>query len=56
MSDSRIKAELDCLERALDEKIDYFQMQDKELTRKEIANTLSLMKMEIIVHLRHIFN
>lgn len=56
MPDSRIKAEIDCLERSLKEKIDYFRIQNKEVSREEIANTLSLMEMEIIVTLRHIFN
>mgnify|MGYP001043436787 CR=1 FL=1 len=56
MADMRITRELDCLERALDEKIDYFRTQNKEMTREEIANTLELMKADLMVHLRHIFN
>lgn len=56
MADINITRELDCLERALDERINYFRIQDKELTREEIANTLELMKLDLIAHLRHIFN
>lgn len=56
MSDPRIKAEIDCLERALEEKVQYFETQEKELSREEIANTLRLINMELIVYLKHIFN
>lgn len=56
MSDSRIEVEIDCLERALQEKVDYFETQNKELSRQEIANTLALMNLEIVTYLRHIFN
>lgn len=56
MADISITTEIDCLEHALDEKIDYFRTQNKEMTREEIANTLELMKADLMVHLRHIFN
>jgi len=54
MNDHQIKSELDSLECALKEKIDYFATQEHELTRKEISDTLQLMSNDIVVHLQHI--
>lgn len=56
MSDSRIQSEIACLERALEEKVQYFETQNKPLSREEIANAMRLMNLELIAHLKHIFN